>query len=296
MDSPLLASNPSSPPPRLGLVFDSFSLDYADPVTPLASTSPPTSSFAKNSTTTNHTKHVTFGNNPSGGSTNALEAPPVILSASSKKISNRKKRKRGAHSTGHVWKRRNLSSEPTLGRPFVNKARKLLHLFWTKDCGKKDLKTYAQTARDIQLGFQKLVDAVLDGVWSSSKSGSVARALHRLEGMTWTLVNECVVFYEIGASTLNRILDEIGRAWSEALLSLLPLHSEQYQDLETPSSIAWQISFPPTSSSTSAAAAAVVAQRIKIEKATHSKNTKQKKDTTAAQHSFSSSPPKFVSN
>ena len=32
MDSPLLSSNPKSPPPRLGLVFDSFFRDYADQV------------------------------------------------------------------------------------------------------------------------------------------------------------------------------------------------------------------------------------------------------------------------
>ena len=55
-------------------------------------------------------------------------------------------------------------------------------LFWTNDCGKKNLDNYEKTSKEIVAGFQRLVDAILDGVWSAHKVTSVSRGLHRLEG------------------------------------------------------------------------------------------------------------------
>jgi hypothetical protein len=38
------------------------------------------------------------------------------------------------------------------------------------------------TSKEIVAGFQRLVDAILEGVWSAHKVTSVSRGLHRLEG------------------------------------------------------------------------------------------------------------------
>ena len=42
----------------------------------------------------------------------------------------------------------------------------------------------------------------------------------------------------------------IGIYRSEALVALLPLHSEEFKALETPSSVAWQVTFPKATQGT----------------------------------------------
>ena len=131
----------------------------------------------------------------------------------------------------------------TVGRSFAAKARKLLYLFWSKDCGKRDLDTYMKTAKEIQKGFEKIGDQILDGVWTSGKRGSVSKAMHRLEGVTWTLVRECEVIFEIGATTLSLVCEEIARTWYHALRALLPLHSMRFCHLKTPSKVHWEVTY-----------------------------------------------------
>ena len=59
----------------------------------------------------------------------------------------------------------------------------------------------------------------------------MSNALHRLEGVTWTLVRECEVVFEIGATTLSLVCEEIAQTWYHALRALLPLHSKRFRYL-----------------------------------------------------------------
>ena len=129
------------------------------------------------------------------------------------------------------------------GKPFANKAAELLQLFWSRRCGERDLCTYIETSRHVLAGFENMTEKILESIWSCGKKGSVSMALNWLEGITWSIVNTCENTYRCAATTLNRVCEEVARAWYHALCALLPVHSERFSCLQTPSLVHWRITY-----------------------------------------------------
>ena len=118
-----------------------------------------TTAVAHNDSTTPNPRMVSIPKNKSWGSSSVTHSTSSARRSRSNPSSSRSKKGRGGtkrkrspisqKKNSAAWRRRmtegnNLAK--TLGRPFATKAQKLLYLFWSRQCDKKDLSSYVNTA------------------------------------------------------------------------------------------------------------------------------------------------------